>query len=659
MLEAKNQTAYPQELPPNWESHFRELLENVHLTAMMLDVEGRITFCNTYLLQLTGWDEAHVRGCNWFDLFIPAEERGTIFDLFTAGIRDERFPAHHQNAITTRSGQRRMIRWNNTVLRGLGGRITGCASIGEDITDMLLLEQQYRQAQKLESVGRLAGGVAHDFNNLLTVINGYADLLLSRVAEHDPFSGSVLEIRKAGERAASLTRQLLTFSRSQPVDVRPIDLNQVVADQANLLRRLVGEDIELSMSSAPGLGAVIADPSQIQQVLMNLAVNSRDAMPSGGRLTIDISAADSLEAGTTAVFPEVGAGPYVVLTVSDTGTGMSDDVRAQAFDPFFTTKPAGQGTGLGLSIVYGIVRQFRGWISLQSEPGSGTSFRIGFPRTEEAVSAEPAACPSVVLGGTETVLLVEDQEEVRRFTSVVLRRLGYRVLDAGSAGDAILIAEQHPGLIHLILTDVVMPRMNGCELVRRLAPFRPEMHVLYMSGYPGDAIAECGVFEMGPCIAKPFTPEQLAQKVRAVLGGAALPRILVVDDDEAIRRLFCKVLQEQGYPVAVAADGREAIASVVDHQEDFGLIIIDLVMPESEGIETICCLRKHRPNIKILAVSGAFKRHLLDTTLTCASMLGADATLLKPVRPEDLVATVRTLLGLSVSPPLRGSTEAS
>ena len=643
MLEAKNETAYRQE---NWESRFRELLENVHLIAMMLDVEGRITFCNSYLLQLTGWDEAHVRGSNWFDLFIPAEERGRIVDLFAAGIREEKFPAHHQNAITTRSGQRRMIRWNNTVLRELGGRITGCASIGEDITDTLLLEQQYRQAQKLESVGRLAGGVAHDFNNLLTVINGYANLLLDGVAERDPFADSLREIRKAGERAASLTRQLLTFSRSQPADVRAVDLNEVVADQANLLRRLVGEDVELSVSSAPGLGAVMADPSQIQQVLMNLAVNSRDAMPSGGRLTIDISAADSPEAGATAIFPEFGAGPYVTLTVSDTGTGMSDDVRAQAFDPFFTTKPVGQGTGLGLSTVYGIVRQLRGWISLHSEPGSGTSLLIGFPRTEETVCAEPAVSPGAVLGGGETVLLVEDQEEVRRFASGVLRRYGYRVLDAASAGDAILIAEQHPGPIHLMLTDVIMPRMNGCDLGRRLASFRPEMHVLYMSGYPGDAIAERGVFETGVCIAKPFTPERLAQKIRAVLGGpVTLPRILVADDDEGVRRLFCKVLEAQGYPVTAAADGRQVTALIADQQEDFRLVIVDLVMPEREGIETICFLRKNRPDVKILAVSGAFKGRMLDSMLTCASMLGADATLPKPVRPEDLLATVRTLLG--------------
>ena len=643
MLDAKNEVGYRQE---NWESRFRELLENVHLIAMMLDVEGRITFCNSYLLQLTGWDEAHVRDSNWFDLFITAEERGTISDLFTTGIREEKFPAHHQNAITTRSGQRRMIRWNNTVLRELGGRITGCASIGEDITDTLQLEQQYRQAQKLESVGRLAGSVAHDFNNLLTVINGYANLLLAGIAERDPLADSLREIHKAGERAASLTRQLLTFSRSQPANVRAVDLNQVVADEANLLRRLVGEDVELSISSAPGLSAVMADPSQIQQVLMNLAVNSRDAMPSGGRLTIDISAADSLEAGAAAIFPEVGAGPYVTLTVSDTGTGMSDDVRAQAFDPFFTTKPVGQGTGLGLSTVYGIVRQLRGWISLRSEPGSGTSFRIGFPRTEETVCAEPAVSPCAVVGGGETVLLVEDQEEVRRFASGVLRRYGYRVLESAGAGDAILIAEQHPGPIHLMLTDVVMPRMNGCDLVRRLAPLRPEMHVLYMSGYPGDAIAERGVFETRLYITKPFTPERLAQKIRAVLGSpVTLPRILVADDDEGVRRLFCKVLEAQGYPVSAAADGRQVTALIADQQEDFRLVIIDLVMPEREGIETIRSLRKNRPDVKILAMSGAFKGRMLDSMLTCASMLGADATLPKPVRPEDLLATVRTLLG--------------
>jgi len=251
-----------------------------------------------------------------------------------------------------------------------------------------------------------------------------------------------------------------------------------------------------------------------------------------------------------------------------------------------------------------------------------------------------------VVGGGETVLLVEDQEEVRRFASGVLRRYGYRVLESAGAGDAILIAEQHPGPIHLMLTDVVMPRMNGCDLVRRLAPLRPEMHVLYMSGYPGDAIAERGVLETRLCITKPFTPERLAQKIRAVLGGPeTLPRILVADDDEGVRRLFCKVLEDQGYPVTAAADGRQVTALIADQKEDFRLFIIDLVMPEREGIETIRSLRKNRPDVKILAMSGAFKGRMLDSMLTCASMLGADAALPKPVSPEDLLATVRTLLG--------------
>ena len=645
MPDARLQAASQQASVPNWEGRFREMLENVRLIAIMLDVTGNLTFCNSCLLELTGWEREDIVGGNWFDLFVPSSEREKIFKLFTESFDSRSFPAHHESAIVIRSGNCRMIRWNNTPLRDPDGRVTGWASIGEDITDTLLLEEQYRQAQKLESVGRLAGGIAHDFNNLLTVINGYADLMLSSDSDPELLHDSATEIRKAGERATSLTRQLLAFSRNQPANLRTIDLNEVIADQANMLRRLVGEDVELSIVPAPGVASVRADPSQVHQVVMNLAVNARDAMPQGGRLTIVISLADSMDPSARLMFPEAGAGPCVVLTVSDTGSGMSDEVRAQAFDPFFTTKPAGQGTGLGLSTVYGIVRQLGGWLTLQSQLGAGTTFRLGFPRLETSGADESAGSETEVAGGHETILLVEDEDEVRRFAAGVLQRYGYRVLEAASPGDAILIAEQTKGPIHLILSDIVMPRINGRDLVRRLAPLRPEMRVLYMSGYPGDAVAPLKGSDPGVCIAKPFTAERLAQTVRAVLGAPAdLPRVLIADDEESIRRLFTKVLEAQGYRVTAAVNGSQALALIASGQQNFALAIIDLVMPEGEGIETIRSLRKEHPDMKIIAVSGAFKTPVLRSMLTCASMLGADATLTKPISPEDLVAAVRTLL---------------
>lgn len=520
----EGEVAIPQHASPIWERRFRDLLENVHLIAIMLDNEGCIKFCNPYLLQLSGWEPQAVLAGNWFNLFIPAEEREAIRLLFTAGVREERFPEHHKNAIITRGGERRMIRWHNTVLRDPDGRITGCASIGEDITETILLEEQYRHAQKLESVGRLAGGIAHDFNNLLTVINGYSDLILSTADQSSKMTDWLMEIRKAGAQATELTRQLLAFSRRQPVNLRPIDLNRVVADQAEMLRRLVGEDIQIEISSAPGAGVVMADLTQVQQILLNLAVNARDAMPQGGNLIFETSTADSIDAACAAMFPDAAPGQYLVLTVSDTGVGMTQEVRAQAFDPFFTTKPEGQGTGLGLSTVYGIVRQYGGWISVQSEPGAGTSFRIGFPRVDVPAFSVPAVANSKSGSGSETILLVEDRNEVRCFVAAVLGRYGYRVLEAADAAEALLISSQHPEPADLILTDIVMPRMSGRELVQRLAPLYPEMRVLYMSGYTDAATTKHGT-DAGnrtAYIAKPFTPEALARKVRSVLDSSSV-----------------------------------------------------------------------------------------------------------------------------------------
>lgn len=372
-----------------------------------------------------------------------------------------------------------------------------------DITDRKKLEDQFRQAQKLESVGRLAGGVAHDFNNLLTVINGYSDYMLESLDAGNPFHGPVSEIRKAGGRAAELTRQLLAFSRKQVSDPKPLDLNELVSGSRNMLARLIGEDIELITRLTPGIGHVLADAGAIHQVLMNLVVNARDAMPEGGRLTIETAA----------------QGDYVALVVADTGVGMNEETRKRVFEPFFTTKQEGVGTGLGLAMVYGIVKQCGGWIDLITAPGEGATFSISLPHTDVASSATQAPEASGTSAVSETVLVVEDQDEVRDLAANLLRAQGYSILEARDGPQALLSVEHYAGPIHLMLTDVVMPGMNGKELADRVQQLRPGICVLFMSGYVENVIANRGAMGSGmDYIDKPFTSNRLADKVRALLG---------------------------------------------------------------------------------------------------------------------------------------------
>lgn len=379
------------------------------------------------------------------------------------------------------------------------------------------LEEQLRQAQKLESIGRLAGGVAHDFNNLLTVINGYSGLLLGELSAGDPLRDSVEEIHKAGERATGLTQQLLAFSRKQVLRLQAIDLNSVVAETQPMLARMVGEDVGLSVRLHPATTVIYADPHQVQQVLMNLAVNSRDAMPRGGKLWIETNVVEWNGKGAQA-HPGARAGRYVVLTVRDDGEGMGEETRRHIFEPFFTTKEVGKGTGLGLSMVQGIVAQSGGFIDVASEPGHGTTFRIYLPGVEEAPSH--AGKPEAVTGlrGTETVLVVEDQAEVRKYVAAALRAYGYRVIQAADADEAQLACERERGCVDLLLTDIVMPNWSGEDLAARLMKRWSEIKVLFMSGYADDAVMRHGLPEKGAnFIQKPFSPGQLAIKVREIL----------------------------------------------------------------------------------------------------------------------------------------------
>ena len=381
-------------------------------------------------------------------------------------------------------------------------------------------EEKLRQSQKMEAVGQLAGGVAHDFNNLLVVIIGYADLLLRRMAPegNERALRQIEEIRKAGDRAKSLTRQLLAFSRKQVLQPKVIDLNALVRDMDKMLRRLIGEHIDIATVLGADLDNVEADPGQIEQVLLNLAVNARDAMPDRGRLTIE-TANIELNAEFVRTHRTVEPGSYVMIIVSDTGEGMSPEVQARIFEPFFTTKEQGKGTGLGLSTVYGIIQQSGGSICVQSEPGHGTTFKIYLPRAHElAAAAESGVEETNKPGGNETVLLVEDEDAVRHMAQEILQSNGYCVLDASNGNEAVRVSAEHKGTIDLMVTDVVMPQLGGRELAEKLFVTRPEMRVLYMSGYTDDAIVHHGVVDgRASFLEKPFTSDALARKIREVL----------------------------------------------------------------------------------------------------------------------------------------------
>jgi two-component system cell cycle sensor histidine kinase/response regulator CckA len=380
------------------------------------------------------------------------------------------------------------------------------------------VEEQLQHAQKMEAVGRLAGGVAHDFNNMLTVVLSYADLLLADLADDDPMRADLGEIKKAGIGASNLTRQLLAFSRRQVLQPVALDLNRVVQGMSSMLRRLLGADVELSVMGDSGLWMVRADAGQIEQVVMNLAVNARDAMPAGGVLTVEAKNAvltDEDARDHLGVTP----GRYVMLAISDTGIGMDRDTQARIFEPFFTTKDQGKGTGLGLSTVFGIVAQSDGHIWVDSEPNQGTTFKIFFPKadkTSRTTSAPPPISSSPA--GSETVLLVENDEQVRTVAREILRRHGYHVLVASSPGDAIVVCEQHIGKIHLLLTDVILPRMSGRVLADRLRSMQPEMRVLFMSGYTGDeSMISSELDSDAAFLPKPLTPQSLTRKLREVL----------------------------------------------------------------------------------------------------------------------------------------------
>ncbi|MFN2571379.1 MAG: PAS domain S-box protein [Gemmatimonadales bacterium] len=480
---------------------------------------AHIAECNDAMARMYGFKEARelvgTRLNAMHDVAHPAN-REQIRSFIRAGYRVSNSETRERD----REGRPRVF-LNNVVGFVEDGHLVRVWGTQRDVTEQRQLEEQYRQAQKMEAVGQLAGGIAHDFNNLLTAILGNTQLLLRELPPGDAKRGDVEEIRKASERAASLTRQLLAYSRRQMLQPKVLDLNVVVAEMDKMLRRLIGEHIALVAVLAPDLGPVRADPNQIEQVIVNLAVNARDAMPDGGKLTVETSNVELDETFAQAHLGSV-AGPYAMLAVTDTGAGMDAAVRAHLFEPFFTTKDVGKGTGLGLATVYGIVKQSDGYISVYSEPGQGTSFKIYLPRIATPASVPPTPSRSGAARGSETVLVVEDEPAVLTLSRRALEAQGYVVLAASDAAAALRVVERHGGTIHLLLTDVVMPGLSGRELADRLTAQRPGVRVLYMSGYPGDAVVQHGTLPAGSAfLQKPFSPDGLARKVRDVLDAHA------------------------------------------------------------------------------------------------------------------------------------------
>jgi two-component system, cell cycle sensor histidine kinase and response regulator CckA len=497
------------------EERYRDLVENAHDIIYSHDLEGNYTSINKAGEQITGYTRAEVFKTNLNETVAP-EYRNRAMEMLNRKLAGEKVTAYELE-ILAKDGHRVAVEVN-TKLVFQNGKPLGVQGIARDVTQRKQLEEQLRQSQKMEAIGQLAGGVAHDFNNLLTAINGYSALALQRVDDKDPVKGYLEEVKKAGDRAANLTRQLLAFGRKQILQPLAINLNDVVTDMNKMLRRLIGEDIKLTAKLDRALAKIKADPGQIEQVLVNLVVNARDAMPKGGDLTIETA---SVELDSNYAGKHVGFAPgnYVMLAVSDTGIGMNQATQAQIFDPFFTTKEKGKGTGLGLSTVYGIVKQSGGSIWVYSELGRGTTFKVYLPQLEASTSkSEDSIAEVSIPRGSETILLVEDEEMVRGLTRKILDQAGYKVFDVSRGEDAIRWCRENKQKIDLLLTDVVMPETSGKEVADRLSDLRPGLKVLFMSGYTDQAIVHHGVLDSNvEFIQKPFTPAALGKKVRDVL----------------------------------------------------------------------------------------------------------------------------------------------
>ncbi|MBF0328410.1 MAG: PAS domain S-box protein [Nitrospirae bacterium] len=500
------------------EKRFRDLLENVQLIAVILDDKGNITFCNDYLLRLTGWSRDEVINKSWFEIFLPHNVRNSVKTIFDSAIKASNIPTHYENPLITRQGAELDVVWDNAAMLDGHGRCIGTASIGIDVTEHRKVEAQLRQSQKMEAVGHLAGGVAHDFNNLLTAIIGYAGLLKNKILSSDnTLHDYVLQILAASQKAADLTQSLLAFSRKQMLNPKTIDINEIIGSLQKILIRVIGEDIELKVNRTSAKLIVKADQGQIEHALMNLATNARDAMSNGGILTItsELGKIDNLFVQTHG-YGDGGA--YAVISVSDTGSGMSETVKQHIFEPFFTTKEVGRGTGLGLAMVYGTVKQHNGFIIVNSEQGKGSTFKIYLPLVEKESEISQKPQDSKIILGSETILLIEDDAFVRDVTSALLQELGYTVIEANGGEEAKKLFNENKDSIELVISDVIMPGQSGKEVHEELLKIKPDLKILFISGYAAQFLSEKGILDKGiSLISKPFRSDTLSRKIREVL----------------------------------------------------------------------------------------------------------------------------------------------
>jgi two-component system, cell cycle sensor histidine kinase and response regulator CckA len=502
------------------EERFRLLVQNQTEFVVSCQPDATLTFVNDSYCEYFGIRAEDAIGSNLVECFAP-KDRETMAVLI-AGVTRDKPVAGGEYLVMARADQQRWTHWTAIGIFDADGQLTAIQLTGRDIHDRVMaeegrqkLEQQLLQSQKMEALGQLAGGIAHDFNNLLTVIAGHTDMLLSDKS-NNPARHDLQQIRQASDRAASMTRQLLAFSRQSVLEPKVINLNTVVAQMETMLRRAIGEHIELIVHAAPDAHAVKADPDQLGRALLNMAINARDAMPDGGKLVIETR--NVVLPDLTGTVADAGTTPYVLLTMSDTGSGMTAETRSRLFEPFYTTKEQGKGTGLGLAVVDGIVKQSGGRIDVYSEPGAGTTFKVYLPATQAQDTTALPPSDGRVPRGTETVLLVEDEPAVREMTQAALQRHGYTVLPAASGAEALQIARANHGAINVVLTDVVMPGMSGPQLVERLREDQPRLAALFMSGYTSDAVLRHGI-ETGEAdfLQKPFSTSALAIKLRQVL----------------------------------------------------------------------------------------------------------------------------------------------
>jgi PAS domain S-box-containing protein len=641
----------------------RNVLASSPAVLYTLAIKGedpQLTWISENVRDLLGYAVEEVFQPNWWRERVHPEDLSRVL----ARLQHELFEQRHradEYRFRNRDGVYRWIRCEMRLLQDApegSGEVVGSWS---DITERKHLEDQFRQAQKMEAVGRLAGGVAHDFNNLLTIINGYGEVVLGGLPADDPTRALIREVLAAGKRAAGLTRQLLAFSRKTILEPKVLDLNAVVADVDKMLRRILGEDIQMAVVADPEAGAVKADPGQIEQVLLNLVVNARDAMPQGGRLTIEVRNVD-LDETYARDHAEVRPGPHVMLAVTDTGCGMDAATMARIWEPFFSTKGE-RGTGLGLATVYGIIKQSGGHVAVYSELGRGTTFKVYLPCVDKRpLPVKSSTSLAVMPRGHETVLLVEDADGVRALARHILRSCGYTILEASDGVEAVRLAEQHGKPIDLLVTDVVMPRMAGREVAERLAALHTGVKVLFLSGYTDDAVVRHGILEAQVAfLQKPFSPAALATKVREVLdqpepparasreeavegnraeGGLWSPiHILLVDDHSILRTGIRKMLQKlPGVEVvAEAGDGREALALVGDHHPD--IVFMDIAMEGLNGLEATARLTKEAPDVRVIMLS----MHADEEHVWKALRAGAAGYLLKHADAAEVQLALQTV----------------